>query len=280
MRNRFAGTCTTCGTAVPAESGVVLREDGRWRCYCSGHEPRPTPPPRGDHPGWHTGPIVGYDCETSSNDPREAFLVSAALVDSSGTSRTWLVDPGDREIPPDAVEIHGISTEFARAEGVPAEEALGEVADAIAARLTAGTAIAIFNAPFDLGVLAAELWRHDLKPLAERMAGPPRPIVDPLVIDRGIDRYRRGPRNLGAMCEFYGVALADAHTARGDAAACLELAREIGARHPDLAGLSLSELHEHQVQWALDYARGRQRWLDENRPGHGRVIDGAWPISA
>lgn len=280
MRNRFAGTCTTCGTAVAAEAGVVIKEDGRWRCYCAEHEPRPAPPPRGDHQGWHTDPIVGYDCETSSNDPGAAFLVSAALVDSSGASRTWLVDPGDRDIPSDAVEIHGISTEFARAEGVPAKEALDEIAEAVTEQLTAGAGLAIFNAPFDLGVLAAELRRHDLTPLTERLSGPPRPIVDPLVIDRGIDRYRQGPRNLGAMCEFYGVALAGAHTAHGDAAACLELAREIGARHPDLAGLRLSDLHDRQVQWALDHARGRQRRLDEKRPGHGRIIDGTWPTPA
>ncbi|MBB4929232.1 DNA polymerase-3 subunit epsilon [Lipingzhangella halophila] len=279
MRNRYPGTCTTCGTAVATGAGVVLRENGRWRSYCSEHEPRPTPPPRGDHPGWHTRPIVGYDCETSSNDPREAFLVSAALVDASGTSRAWLVNPGDREIPADAVEIHGISTEAARAEGAPAEEALGEIAEAVTELLAAGTGMAIFNAPFDLGVLAAELRRHDLKPLTERLSGAPRPIIDPLVIDRGVDPYRRGPRNLGAMCEFYGVALAGAHTAHGDAAACLELSREIGARHPDLAGMSLSDLHDRQIQWALDYARNRQRWLDERRPGHGTVIDGTWPLS-
>ncbi|RCV55170.1 exonuclease domain-containing protein [Marinitenerispora sediminis] len=279
MRNRYPGPCRTCGGEVAAEAGVVIKEDGRWRTYCSDHEPRPAPPPRGDHLGWHTVGLAGYDCETSSNDPREAFLVSAALVDSAGGARTWLVDPGDREIPADAVAIHGITTERARAEGVPAEDALEEIAGALVDHLLADRGLVIFNAPFDLGVLDNELRRRDMKSLTDRLGTAPRPIIDPLVIDRGIDPYRRGPRNLGAMCAYYGVDLTDAHTAVADAAACLALAQEIAARHPDLAGLALPALHERQVEWAAGYARSRQEWLDRRRPGHGRVIDGTWPAA-
>ncbi|MFC3996047.1 exonuclease domain-containing protein [Nocardiopsis sediminis] len=280
MRNRYPGSCTTCGTAVAAEAGVVLKEDGRWRTYCAEHEPKPVPPPRGGHLGWHTGDLAGFDSETSSNVPREAFLVSAALVDTTGATRTWLVDPGDREIPEDAVAVHGISTERARDEGVRAEDALEEIADALTGHLLAGRGLVIFNAPFDLVVLSEELRRYGMKSLDDRLSGPLSAIIDPLVIDRGVDPYRRGARNLGAMCEFYGVDLTDAHSAHGDAVACLEVAREIGARRPDIAALGLAELHQRQIDWAAAYARSRQEWLDRRRPGHGRVIDGDWPISA
>ncbi|MDA8369013.1 MAG: exonuclease domain-containing protein [Nocardiopsaceae bacterium] len=279
MRNRYPGTCTNCGTAVAAETGAVIKESGRWRTYCAAHEPRPVPPPRGDHLGWHTGDLAGYDCETSSNDPRAAFLVSAALVDTSGTVRTWLVAPGEREIPAAAVAVHGITTERAREEGVPAEEAIDEIADVLAEHLLADRGLAIFNAPFDLGVLAAELRRYGMKSITERLTGEPATIIDPLVIDRGVDPFRKGPRNLGAMCEFYGVRLTDAHTAHGDAAACLHLAREIAARRPELAALDLPELHKRQVGWAAEYARSRQKWLDKRKPGHGTVVDGNWPYS-
>ncbi|MBV2365789.1 exonuclease domain-containing protein [Streptomonospora nanhaiensis] len=280
MRNRYPGTCTSCGTSVEAEAGVVLKQDGRWRTYCAEHEPRPTPPPRADHLGWHTGVLAGFDCETSSRDPREAFLVSAAMVDSSGTARTWLVDPGDRRIPDDAIAVHGITNERARAEGMPAVKALEEIADAVCTHLLAQRGLVIFNAPFDLRVLAGELKRHDLTPLTDRLGGAaPAPIIDPLVIDRGADPYRRGPRNLSAMCEFYGVDLHDAHTASGDASACLALAREIGARRPEIAALDLPVLHQRQVEWAAAFARDRQEWLDKRRPGHGTVVDGTWPYT-
>lgn len=277
MRNNYAGTCTSCGTSVAAREGEAVKEGGRWRVYCSEHAPRATAPPRGDHPGWHSGDLAGYDCETSSPDPRTAFLVSAALVAPDGTARTWLVDPGPREIPPEAVQVHGITTERARAEGRPADQALPEIADALTGHLAAGRGLAVFNAPFDLGVLSTELRRLGLPSLAERLGGRVGPIIDPLVIDRGADPYRKGRRTLGDLCAFYGVELNGAHTAEGDAAACLALAREIGARRPAVAALALPELHERQVGWALEHARGLQEWLDRTRPGHGRRIDGTWP---
>ncbi|WP_304453217.1 exonuclease domain-containing protein [Nocardiopsis sp. YSL2] len=277
MRNRYPGTCTTCSDSVGTGDGVVLKEGGRWRTYCAEHEPRPTPPARGDHLGWHTTPLLGFDSETSDRDPATAFLVSAALVDREGKSRTWLVDPGPREIPADAVAIHGITTERARAEGRPATECLDEIAQALAEQLGAGQGLVVFNAPYDLGVLAAELARHGLPSLTDRLGGPVAPVVDPLVIDRGVDPYRRGKRNLGAMSEFYGVDLTDAHTATADAVAALAVAEEIGARHADIASLGLAELHQRQVEWSLGFARSRREWLDRTKPGHGTRVDGTWP---
>lgn len=277
MRNRYPGTCTTCQVAVGTGEGVVVKEDGRWRSYCAEHEPRPAPPSRGDHAGWHTTALLGFDSETSSRDPDTAFLVSAALVDREGKTRTWLVSPGEREIPAGAVAVHGISTEQARAQGRPAAECLEEIAQALAQHLASDQGLVVFNAPYDLRVLACELRRYGLAPLEERLGTPPAPVVDPLVIDRGVEPYRKGKRNLGAMCEYYGVELTDAHTAAGDAAAALALAGEIGARHPELASASLPELHQRQIEWALTYARNRQEWMDRNKPDHGTVMDGTWP---
>lgn len=278
MRNRYPGTCQECSQHVPAGSGVVVRESGRWRAYCAEHEPRPDPPPaRGGHPGWHTTKLVGYDCETSAANPKEAFLVSAALVEVNGQVRTWLVDPGERTIPAEATDVHGISTEYARTHGRPAEEVLAEISQALVDHLTVGHGLAIFNAPFDLAVLDNELSRAEMDTLSQRMAGAIHPVIDPLVLDRGIDPYRRGRRTLTAMCQHYEVSLTEAHTATGDAHACLTLATEIGARHQNVAALSLSELHQRQVEWALAYAQDRQQWLDRTRPGHGRHFEGSWP---
>lgn len=277
MRNRYAGTCVTCSTRVETRAGFVVKEGGRWHTYCAEHEPRPAPPARGDHPGWHTADLVGFDTETSSPDPASAFLVSAAVVDGNNGRRTWLVDPGGKEIPAGAVAVHGISTERARAEGRPAVECLEEITTALAGHLGHGRGLVVFNAPYDLTLLDSERRRHGLSPLPEALGGPVEPIVDPLVIDRGLEPFRRGKRTLGALCEYYGAPLTDAHTAGGDAAAALALAEEIGARHPETAALPLPELHRRQVKWAQDFARRRQEWLDREKPDHGTVVDSTWP---
>ncbi|MEU3018324.1 exonuclease domain-containing protein [Nocardiopsis sp. NPDC007018] len=277
MRNRYAGTCVTCSVRVVAGEGFVVKGAARWLTHCAEHEPRPVPPARGDHPGWHTSDLLGFDTETSSPDPATAFLVSAAVTDARGGRRTWLIDPGEKEIPAGAVAVHGVSAERARAEGRPAAECLEELTKVLAEHLGRGLGLVVFNAPFDLAVLDAERRRHGLSPLAEALGRPPEPIVDPLVIDRAVEPYRRGRRTLSTLCEYYGVPLEYAHTAEGDARAALALAGEIGARHPGTASLALPELHDRQAEWALEHARGRQEWLDRERPDHGTVIDGTWP---
>ena len=48
-----------------------------------------------------------------------------------------------------------------------------------------------------------------------------RPVLDPRVLDKHIDPYRRGGRKLTDLCAHYKVALDGAHSADADAiAAC------------------------------------------------------------
>ncbi|NUU24166.1 MAG: DNA polymerase III subunit epsilon [Streptomycetaceae bacterium] len=276
--NRYGAACATCSTYVPPGDGVLTRLDGTWTTYCRDCEPKPQAPARGGHEGWHQGPLAAFDLETSGVDPATDFIVTAAVCDSAGARRTWLVHPGDREIPDEARAVHGISTEEARAGGRPAPECLEEIAEALAGHLAAGTPLAVYNAVFDLTLLEAELRRHGRTPLAHRVPALG-PIIDPLVIDKQMDRFRRGKRTLEATSAFYGVALADAHTAAADALACLRLAVELGARYPKLAALDVRTLHNEQRTWAAEQAASFQAYLDRTRPGHGERIAGDWPLA-
>jgi DNA polymerase-3 subunit epsilon len=272
--NKFGATCATCTTYVKAGDGLLARIDGKWVTYCATcGEPKPAAPARGDHDGWHRGPMAAFDVETSGVDPFTDFVVTAALVDSEGARRSWLIDPGPREIPAEATAIHGIGTEHARAHGRPAVECLAEIAEAIAGRLTAGTPIAIYNAPFDLTILTEELHRHGLPQLPTTT-----PIIDPLVIDKQLDKWRKGKRTLAATSAFYEVVLTDAHTADGDALACLLLAQDLGARFPRLAADSLRTLHERQIGWYAEQAASLQQYFDRKNPDGGEVVDPNWPL--
>ena len=54
-------------------------------------------------------------------------------------------------------------------------------------------------------------------------AGIPAPVLDALVIDRHVDRYRRGRRTLVDLCALYGVEIANAHDAAADAEAAMQV---------------------------------------------------------
>jgi DNA polymerase III subunit epsilon len=268
--NRFAGACKTCGNTVAVEAGELRRHEaggGSWFVY----HPRCLP---ASAPGWHTGLLGSYDCETTGTDPFEARLVSAAFVTSAGERHEFLVDPGV-EIPAEAAAVHGISTERARAEGVAPEVGLEEIASLLAAHLSAGAPLVVFNAPYDLTLLEAELTRHELKPLRDRVPAIA-PVIDPLVIDRALDRYRKGSRTLEAQCGHYGVTIENAHDACADAVAALEVARVQAARFPELAQASLSDLQTRQASWKAAAEQSFAAY--KARVGEPFVAEPGWPL--
>lgn len=230
---------------------------------------------------WHRELLVGFDLETTGTDPREARIVTAAVIEVRGGQvlghRQWLADPGVR-IPADAVAVHGISNERAAAEGRPADQVADAVADVLTGYWKTGVPVVAYNAAFDLTLLSAELLRHGLPSLRDRLGGPaPAPVVDPYTIDRWADRYRRGKRNLEAVCAEYGVPLDSAHDASADALAAARLACAIADRHPKIAALGPADLHLSQIQWYADWAADFQAFLRKKGDPEA-VVDGTWPV--
>ncbi|MDL2081865.1 3'-5' exonuclease [Streptomyces sp. GXMU-J15] len=231
--------------------------------------------------GWHRELLIGFDLETTGTDPREARIVTGAVIEVRGGRtlghREWLADPGV-EIPADAVAVHGISNERAAAEGRPADQVAGAIADVLVGYWKTGVPVVAYNAAFDLSLLSAELRRHGLPSLRERLGGQdPGPVIDPYTIDRWADRYRRGKRNLEAVCAVYGVPLDTAHDATADALAAARLACAIADRHPKIAALGPAELHRRQIEWYAEWAADFQNFL--RRKGEtDAVIDGTWPL--
>lgn len=225
---------------------------------------------------WHRGPLASYDCETSGLNVAEDRIVTAALIRPNGKPLEWLSDLDGAEIPDGARKVHGISTEHAHAHGRPAKAVVEEIADAIAGELSAGrAALVVMNAPYDLPLLDAECARHGVPTVADRI-GAVAPVVDPLVLDRAADRYRKGRRNLETLAAHYGVTLTDAHTAAADAQAALDVALCIAAEYEELQ-VPARVLHDWQVQWHARWAAGYQAHLR----GSGKpdaVIDGTWPL--
>ncbi|WP_251095396.1 3'-5' exonuclease [Streptomyces sp. Caat 7-52] len=231
--------------------------------------------------GWHRELLIGFDLETTGTDPRAARIVTGAVIEvkagEPGGRREWLADPG-MEIPADAVAVHGISNERAAAEGRPADQVADAIAGVLVSYWTAGVPVVAYNAAFDLTLLSAELRRYGLPSLSDRLGGAqPAPVIDPYTIDRRVDRYRRGKRNLEAVCAEYGIVLDAAHDATADALAAARLASAIADRHPKIASLGPAELHRLQVEWYAEWAADFQAFL--RRKGDAEaVVDGVWPL--
>jgi DNA polymerase III subunit epsilon len=97
------------------------------------------------------------------------------------------------------------------------------------------------------------------------------------VLDKQVDRYRKGKRTLTAAAEVYGVGLTDAHDAGADAIAAGRVAQAIARRYPDELAFEAQELHDAQVGWCAEQAERFQAYMREKRDP-GFTSSGGWPI--
>ncbi|NEM90136.1 exonuclease domain-containing protein [Galbitalea soli] len=217
-----------------------------------------------------------FDLETTGIDVSTSRIVSAhvGLIDASGAvveRQDWLADPGV-EIPEQASSVHGITTERARAEGRSAPEVVAEIVSALRTLLERGIAITIYNAPYDLSLLRHEALRYGIPPLDA-----PAPVIDPLVLDRVVDKYRRGKRTLEVAAEVYGVELTDAHDAGADAIAAGRVAQAMARRYPAQLAIEPGVLHSRQVDWCAEQAADFEAYM---RRTHNPDFStsGLWPV--
>ncbi|ROQ40940.1 DNA polymerase-3 subunit epsilon [Frondihabitans sp. PhB188] len=219
-----------------------------------------------------------FDLETTGIDVETARIVTAhvGIIDSTGESIAhgeWIADPGV-EIPEQAAAVHGVTTERARAEGRPAVEVVAEIIAALRAVFERGVPLVIYNAPYDLTVLDREAKRHGLEPLADALAAGAC-VIDPLVIDKAVDRYRKGKRTLEAAAAYYDVVLTDAHDAGADAIAAGRVAQAMARRHLDTLDVPAPDLHTLQVGWCADQAASFQEYMRRKDPTF--IASGDWP---
>ncbi|MFV0137069.1 3'-5' exonuclease [Streptomyces sp. HMX87] len=230
---------------------------------------------------WYEGPLAAFDTETTGVDVESDRIVSAAVVvqDAPGlrprVSR-WLVNPGV-PVPETATAVHGLTEEHLQRNGRWPAPVMYEIAEVLAEQARAGRPLVVMNAPFDLTLLDRELRRHRASSLTRWLERTPLCVLDPRVLDKHLDRYRKGRRTLTDLCAHYGVPLDGAHDAAADAQAALEVVRAVGRRFAGrLERLSPAELHTLQAVWHAAQARGLQAWFALS--GTEEAVDPAWPL--
>lgn len=211
---------------------------------------------------WVDGTWLALDTETTGVDVDADRIVTATVVvrPASGEPEVtaWLADPGV-EIPEEATKVHKITTGHAREFGRPAAEVVAEVADLLAERWNPGVPLLGYNLAYDLGLLDAEMRRHLGRPLTVHG-----PVVDGMVIDKAVDRYRKGSRTLIAACGHYRVNIGDAHNATEDALAAARVVWRIARAYPAQVGqVSLDALHDQQRAWYADQQQSFAEYLTQ-----------------
>lgn len=226
--------------------------------------------------------MVAFDLETTGVDTTTARIVTSSLIYVERTSdlqwESWqehrLADPGV-EIPEGATAVHGVTTEKAQAEGEPHEKVLAATISDIYRAWDSGAVLVAFNATYDLSLLSA------LDPTFEVRG----PVFDPMIVDKAIDRYRKGTRKLTDVSALYGVPLSeiDAHSSSADAIAAGKIATRMINEHLPARGDNWTEalgstaaMMDMQRRSAFVQRKGLQEYFD--RKGEDVKIDLGWPV--
>lgn len=175
-----------------------------------------------------------FDTETTGLDNRLDRVIEIGGVELDNhfpTGRTFhvYINPGDRQVHPDALAVHGITDEFLKDKPGFAdivEEMIDFFGDA---RWVA------HNATFDMGFINAELARLGRPAIASDL------VTDTLALARR--KHPMGPNSLDALCRRYGID--NAHRTKHGALLDSELLAEVyiemtGGRQAAL-GLSSNE---------------------------------------
>lgn len=214
---------------------------------------------------------IVIDTETTGLDPMDGHRIveigAVELLNHLPTGKTFhkYINP-QRDMPPEAFNVHGLSQEFLSDKPVfadIAEDFVTFVGDA---------PVIIHNAGFDMKFLNAEMSAAKCKLI------PPEQVVDSLAIARR--KFPMGPNSLDALCKRFGIdnSRRDLHGALLDSELLAEVYLElIGGRQTAL-GLMETERQGQRQIIERGTARTRpdplpSRLSDDERQAHARLVE-------
>lgn len=223
---------------------------------------------------YFNGPLLGFDIESTGVDQFEDRVVTFSMVFSASREAEplvleWLIDPGV-EIAEGASAVHGITTAHAQEFGKPAKDALPYIAWRMEKIVEQEIPFVIYNAPFDTTMIYNEFERYNIpvKFAREEMFAR---VIDPLVIDKACDKYRKGSRKLTDTAKLYGYDLTNAHNSTADVEATLHITRQLGKFFkPEM---TIEQLQEFQKDAKMEQSTSFQRYLRKKTDEEGNLVD-------
>jgi DNA polymerase-3 subunit epsilon len=220
------------------------------------------------------GPLLGFDIESTGVDPFEDRIVTFSMVysaykDANPEILEWLIDPGV-EIAEGASDVHGITTAYAQEFGKQAHNAMPFIARRMERIAELGIPFVIYNAPFDTTMLWQEFQRYNV-PLKFTQEELYSKVIDPLVIDKACDKWRKGSRKLTDTAKLYGYDLTNAHNSTADVEATIHITRQLGKHFkPEM---TLEMLQEFQKDAKIEQSTSFQKYLRNKRDEEGNLVD-------
>lgn len=162
------------------------------------------------------GLACALDTETTGLNPKIDRIISFGYVEivdgRIGKTVEWFFNPGSTPIHPDALRVHGLTTEFL-SDKPPIKAYLPKIIELVVEMIVCG-----HNLKFDLDMLDAELARHGFGPIAQYIAG----VHDTMKEAR--KRWPGKPASLDAVCARLEIPTAHRvkHGALVDAVLCAE----------------------------------------------------------
>jgi DNA polymerase III subunit epsilon len=218
---------------------------------------------------------IVLDTETTGLDPAKGDRIveigAVELVNHLATGKTFhaYINP-ERDVPPEAEAVHGLSTAFLK--GKPVFAAIAEEFLAF----IGGDMLVIHNASFDTGFLNAELDYLGHPPIL------PERVLDTLQIARR--KHPMGPNSLDALCKRYGVdnSKRTKHGALLDSELLAEVYLELIGGKQTTFGLTAAVRQQKTVETARLSATTRprplpQRLTAEERLAHEKFVASLGP---
>lgn len=218
-----------------------------------------------------------FDTETSGIDVFEDRIVQCVIgiADRQGNileHREWIIDPGI-EIPTEASDVNGWTTERVRAEGKDPKTALTEIRDVFDEHWTLPWVA--YNSVFDISILDNEFKRHRVSMSWGQWVYEKIGIFDPLVVIRVKEKFVKGNKKLNTVATRYGIPFneEDLHDALADVTLTAKVAVAIRNKYGRFLNSELAEMHR---KWSEGM---RQYLLRVGKTAEDVAnLNGSWPV--
>ncbi len=222
--------------------------------------------------------LLVFDLETTGVDVEEDVPVSYSLVQYAFGQTVFefhqIVDPG-RPIPPEAAAIHHISDEIAQSFGIPLASALTQLRDALMNASKQGWIVLGMNVNYDLTIVDRACKKYLGNGLLD--LGYSAATLDILVLDRHLDRFRKGKRRLADLACVYGVPTDDSlHNSLVDAKVTLGVLLAILDRYPEFLEVTTSDIDSTMFSYHDEWIQSYNRWRLSR--GEDPLSLRVWPI--